>query len=166
MLLPITDSVARICKNSTLDPLTKRPTPNSFEFRKVETWKDSYLSVYWLEYLQPETVGHPTKLATLRRFLLSPGLMAPVARPTKNNALAVVQVAAIHGATLADPSMTTMECQHEPQWSGDPHSGIHPNPTVDQWPTEDDWPAHLAVQQFLFLSMCHWEPGIISEVQR
>ena len=159
-MLPATDHVARSCKNSSLDKRTGRPTPASFEFRLNDgDWHDTYLSVNWLEFLLPQG-DFSAKLAQLRAFLLGDhGL--PVIKPTVNTAFAVIPVADIHAAQLTEGA-TTLECRHAPQGDGDPHSGIYPNPGVDQWPANRDAAAHLAIQQLLFQKTCHVERGILA----
>ena len=78
---------------------------------------------------------------------------------TKTAALAVLPVDVILGAQVVEAA-TTLSCTHEPSGDGDPHSGIHPNPGVDHWPTTGESSAHLALQQFLFMSMAHWEDAL------
>ena len=83
-VLPDTDFVARTCKDSTLDPTTREPTPASFEFRlQGEEWVETYLSVNWMEYLPDGSGGHAEKLARLRAFLLAPPEAVPVLRRRK-----------------------------------------------------------------------------------
>jgi hypothetical protein len=160
-VLPATDHVARTCKKSSLDLQTGRPTPASFEFRlKGGGWQDVYLSVNWLEYLCQEPADLPAKLAKLRAFQLANEHGTPIVKPTTNNVFAVLRIATIQSAQLQDVG-TTLECCHEPNGAIDPHSGIHPIPGVENWPTNSDSPEHLAVQQFLFQSVCHWERGVL-----
>lgn len=159
-MLPATDHVARTCKKSSLDPVTRRPTPASFEFRLKEgKWHDVYLSVNWLEFLSPGNDSLPTKIERLRAFQLGNAQGLQLVKPTVNNAYAVLAAATVQSARLEQVG-TTLECRHEPMAEGDPHSGVYPNPGTDHWPTNGDAPAHLAVQQFLFQSMCYWERGI------
>lgn len=162
MPLPDADHVARTCKASSLDPATRVPTPASFEFRfdDVGGWKETYLSVNWLEYLPPGDGDLPTKLTRLREFLIAAALEAkPVVKPTKQMKFAVLRVAVVHAGTVADFG-TTLEARHEAQFEGDPHSGIHPKPGVESWPENKDAAAHLAVQQYLFERICHWESAV------
>lgn len=160
-VLPQNDHVARTCKKSTLDAGTGKPTPASFEFRaKNGEWQDAYLSVNWLEYLGGNQDDLETKLARLRAFQLEHAETLPLMKPTSNNVFAVVPVERIQSANLADVG-TTLDCRHEPNAEGDPHSGIYPDPGVGGWPTDGSSPEHLAVQQFLFESICHTEKGIL-----
>lgn len=159
-VLPDTDFVARTCRASSLDPTTREPTPASFEFRlKNEEWTETYLSVNWMEFLPDGTGSHAEKLARLRAFLLEPPGGIPGLKPTKKMVFAVVPVASIHAAQLAEVG-TTLCCKHVPWGDGDPHSGVFPSPGVECWPKNADAPAHLAVQQHLLVSMCHHEPAL------
>lgn len=162
MRLPDPDHVARTCKFSTLDPQTRAPTPASFEFRFDEDggWKDTYLSVHWLEHLPPGDGDIPAKLQRLRTYLLEKAAAQQrVLKPTKQMAFAVLRVQSVHEANLMEVG-TTLEARHEPHWDGDPHSGIYPTPGVEAWPMNGDAAAHLAVQQYLFQRMSNWERAI------
>lgn len=121
-------------------------------------WKDTYLSVNWLEFLDPGQSDLPAKIAALRAYLLSDH-GPPVFALKRKGMIAAIPVRAIHEAVLENVG-TMLECRHEPRAQGDPHSGIHPDPGVGHWPAVDDAPAHLAVQQFLFMSMSHWEDAL------
>lgn len=113
-VLPDTDFVARTCRASSLDPTTREPTPASFEFRlKNEEWTETYLSVNWMEFLPDGTGSHAEKLARLRAFLLEPPGGIPGLKPTKRMVFAVVPVASIHAAQLAEVG-TTLCCKHVP----------------------------------------------------
>lgn len=162
MVLPNQDHVARTCKASSIDGPTGRPTPASFAFRQNDGggWKDTYLSVNWLEYLHPEDADLPAKFARLREFLLAPHDFL-VVKPTKTNVLAAIKVSAIQNS-LEGAIATVLECKHEPHGVGDAHSGVYPSPGVHHWPAIGDAPEHLAVQQFLFQSVCHVEAGILT----
>jgi hypothetical protein len=155
--LPVTDHVARTCKASSVDSATGTPTPASFAFRLDEegTWKDTYLSVNWLEYLHPGEDDLPAKIATLRTFLGGDHLF-PVMKPSKNGVLAAIPVSKIHDATIEEIA-TVLECKHVSQGDGDAHSGIYPVPGVENWPAKGDAPEHLAIQLYLFQSVCHTE---------
>lgn len=159
MVLPDQDHIARTCKGSSVDPLTGKPTPASFAFRPSAdgSWKDTYLSVNWLEKIFAGEADLPEKFVKLREFLLAEHDY-PVMPPTKTSVLAAIKVATLHadrGAQVA----TELECRHEPQGDDDPHAGIHPNPGVSFWPTVGDAPQHLAVQLFLYKAVCHSEPA-------
>ena len=161
-MLPSADHVVRTCKAASVDQSTMRPTPAAFEFRlKDGAWNEGYLSVNWLEYLHPQPGDFATKLAKLRAFLSTNEHGLPVLKPSAKSALAVLPIATIQPGRLEDVG-TVLECRHEPHGEGDPHAGIYPNPGVEHWPVNVDEPAHLAVQQFLFQSMCHWEPGVLA----
>lgn len=163
MALPDTDHVARTCKASTLDPSTKQPTPASFEFRlsNVEGW-EIYLSVNWLEYLSGEANDMVAKLERLREYQLRNPSELKLIKPTRGNMYAVLPVAAVQ-SNGAVSNNTALECGHRPGADGDPHSGIFPHPGTHDWTNVPDDPMHLAVQQFLFESVCHKEPGIPPE---
>jgi hypothetical protein len=162
-LLPDTDHVVRTCKKSSLD--AGRPTPASFEFRVVnDEWHDTYLSVNWLEYLHQQTGELVEKLERLRAFQLANEHGLQIVKPTRSNVFAVLPTAVVQSVHLKEVG-TTLECRHEPNGELDPHSGIYPSPGVEHWPANGDAPAHLAVQQFLFQSICHWEPGILPAPQ-
>lgn len=165
MALPNKDHVARTCKGSSIDGPTGRPTPASFAFRPNAdgSWKDTYLSVNWLEYLHPEEADLPAKFAKLREFLAAPHAYQ-VMKGSKTSVLAAIRVSAIHHAPVAAVA-TILECRHEPQGDDDAHSGIHPSPGVEHWPTAGDAPEHLAIQQFLFQSVCHTEAAFLAPVQ-
>jgi hypothetical protein len=161
--LPDSDHVARTCKWGSLDPIARSPTPASFEFRlddKAVTWVDVYLSVNWMEYVQPSEGDLAAKVARLRQFQLANRDSLPLIKPTEKTVYAVVPVEAIHAATLESVG-TTLHCRHEPQGDGDPHSGVHPIPGVEGWPASRDASAHLAIQQFMFQAICHWERGVL-----
>jgi hypothetical protein len=159
--LPDTDHVARTCKSSTLDPDTRDPTPASFEFRLDDDhWKETYLSVNWLEYLQAGEATLKEKVEALRAFQVRNEHDLPVIRPTRKTAFAVVKTSAIHAGRIEDVG-TTLACRHKPNGPFDPHSGILPHPGVAHWPVSSDAAAHLAVKQFLFQAVCHHEPGLI-----
>lgn len=162
-MLPNEDHVARLCKGSSAP--TGMPTPASFAFRPSNDggWKDAYLSVNWLEFLHPEQSDLPTKFAKLREFLGTPHEFA-VMTPTRTSVLAAIKVSAIHDAPV-DAVATILECRYEPRGDGDAHSGIHPSPGVEHWPTAGDAPEHLAIQQFLFQSVCHIEAAILPPAQ-
>lgn len=160
-VLPKQDHVARTCRKSTLDGGTGEPTPASFEFRaKDGQWQDAYLSVNWLEYLGDDLGDLQAKVARLRAFQLEHVGKLSLIKPTASNVFAVVPVERIQSANLADVG-TTLDCRHEPSAERDPHSGIHPTPGVEGWSTDGNSPVQLAVQQFLFESICHTEKGIL-----
>lgn len=117
----------------------------------------------WLEYLHPEEADLPTKFAKLREFLAAPHEYQ-VMKPTKTSVLAAIRVSAIRDAPVAAVP-TILECRHEPQGDGDAHSGIHPSPGVEHWPTVGDAPEHLAIQQYLFQSVCHAEAAFLPPVK-
>ena len=159
MVLPEQDHIARTCKGSSVDQLTGRATPASFVFRLNEagSWKDTYLSVNWLEKLHPIETDLSRKLARLREFLAAPHEF-PVMRTSKTSVLAAIKVATIHAGPVAEIP-TVLQCRYEPRGDGDAHAGIHPSPGVDHWPAVGDAPEHLAIQLFLFQSICHTEPA-------
>jgi hypothetical protein len=161
MTLPDTDHVARTCKASTLDPLTKRPTPASFEFRldDGEGW-EVFLSVNWLECLLAGVNSIEDKVNTLRQFQLKNPLNLDVIKPTRNNMYAVLPVAIVRAEAVVNGT-TALECEHEPEKVGDPHSGVHPQPGSHNWSNVPDDPVHLAVQLYLFESISHAEPGVL-----
>ena len=159
-VLPAGQTVARTCKNSSLDVVTKAPTPTSFEFRFGEQVEPT-LSVNWLEHLYPHEADYGVQLAALRHFLLNPPEGVGVIKPTKNNRLAVLHVDAIRAGDEELSKMVVLECLHQPQAAGDPHSGVRPEPGLEAWPLQKDDPIHLAVQVFLFQNMCHYEPGVL-----
>lgn len=150
--------VARLCKSSTLDPVSREPTAASFEFRLAVDgqWNDTYLSVDALEMLASHGATLNDKLACLRRYQLSDPLKIGLMRPTRQMAYAVLAVRAIRAARLPDVG-TTLDCLEEPRAEGDTHCGIHPQPGVDHWTGRADDPAHLAVKQYLLLNCCHHE---------
>lgn len=157
--LPDADFVARTCRPSSLDPLSGRPTPASFEFRLGKGQWETFLSVNWLEFLHREG-GLAERLTHLRAFLRDPPPGVPVLPPKKSMLLAVIPVRAIHAAALIDVG-TTLTCRHAPDGDGDPHSGVYPNPRTHCWPQNHDAPAHLAVKQHLFMAVCHCEPAVV-----
>lgn len=73
-ILPGTDSVARLCKGSHLDPDTGSPGPGAFMLRENE----SYLSVNWLEYFEQCT--HEERLLEIRRVLANKRTISSTAR--------------------------------------------------------------------------------------
>lgn len=157
--MPISNDqhVVRICNSSAVDKPTRKPTLAAFAFRQSEdgTWKDSYLSVFWLEFLHPGAGTGPEQLAAFRAYANSdPPFGVP--RFSRHGALARLPVGAIHLATK-NTAATTLECVHEPRGARDGHSGLHPIPGVDHWPTIGDAPEHLALQQFLWQAMSDWE---------
>lgn len=163
MALPDTDHVARTCKQSSLDPLTRRPTPASFEFRlDDESGWEVFLSVNWLELLADRADGLPNKLAKLREYQQQNPHGLRIIKPTVSNLYAVLPVASVRsGAIAVSEGMTVLDCEHEPEVDGDPHSGVHPMPGSHDWSDIPDDPVHLAVQLFLFESVCHTEPGVL-----
>jgi hypothetical protein len=161
MALPTTDHVARTCKASTLDPRTKQPTPASFEFRLNDDdgW-EAYLSVNWLELLPCDLDSIEGKVDTLRRYQLQNPHKLDVIKPTRSNMYAVLPVAAVRAEAVVNGT-TALECEHEPEAEGDPHSGVFPQPGTHDWSNVPDDPIHLAVQQYLFESISHAEPGVL-----
>lgn len=159
MVLPDKDHVARTCKASSAP--TGRPTPASFAFRPGDdgNWKDTYLSVNWLERLLPAEADLPAKFVKLREFLAA-SHEYQVMKPTKTSVLAAIKVSAIHTAPV-EAVATVLQCRYEPEGEGDAHSGIHPSPGVEHWPTVGNAPEHLAIQQFLFQAVCHFEPAFL-----
>lgn len=159
-MLPETDHIARTCNASSLGS-SGEPTPASFEFRVRDgQWKDVYLSVNWLELLCPGEADLPAKVDVLRTVQRANEHGWPLIKPTAKKVYAVIPVRAIHSASLEEAA-TTLACRHEPHGDGDPHSGVHPNPGVDHWPATGDGAAQLAVQQYLWSAVCHYEPGML-----
>jgi hypothetical protein len=109
--------------------------------------------------LHPEDAELPAKLVTLREYLAADHDFS-VMKLTKNSVLAALKVSDIHKTPVAAIA-TALTCKHEPEGDGDPHTGIHPSPGVANWPTVGDAPEHLAIQQFLFQSVCHAEAAIL-----
>lgn len=160
MDLDAAQHVARTCKSSSLDPATRSPTPSSFQFRKDSgSWKEGYLSVNWLELLEQSEVGLPEKLKALRAYFLSNPPYSHL-KPSKTAAFAVLNVGTVQAGAMGQ-FPTHLRCQRAAEGEDDPHAGIYPNPGVEAWKADpnDDDPEHLAVQQFLFQSMCHHEPA-------
>jgi hypothetical protein len=160
VVLPDPDFVARLCKQSSLDPVTMAPSPASFEFRfgfQEGAWKEDALSVDWLELLPDGSGSLPQKVDRLRTYLLgNHDFEVKVIKPTSNMRFAVLPVAKIHSAKIEE---TTLECRHDPRGEGDTHAGIYPTPGVDAWPAFKDHAAHLNMQLYLYESICHSEPG-------
>ncbi len=155
MVLPNSDNVARYCKPTTVDK--EKPTTAAFEFRPRGDTLEQHLSVDWLEFLHPQPANTSDQLATLRQFLKTPhGL--PILSMRPSGYFAVLPVARIHVA-VTEIFPTILQCNHEPRngAANDPHACIRPQPGVDRWPKKGSDPAHLAIQQYLFLSMSHWE---------
>jgi len=153
--LPLTDSIARTCRAAQVDG--GRPTPAAFELRYTEAGHEAYVSVNWLEFLHQGAADYQTKLQVLREWLLARP-KGEVIAPSRNGALAVLPVQAVQGMPLAEAN-GSLDCAHEPRHEGDPHSGIRPQPGVETWPRQEDAPGRLAVQQFLFQAVCHYEAG-------
>jgi len=153
--------VARLCKSSTLDPFTRKPTAASFGFRLAANgeWKDVYLSVDGLEILPTHDGEHPEKLVRLRKYQLENPLQVELVRPTHQMAYAVLSVGTIRSANLETVG-TTLDCLEEPRADGDTHCGVHPTPGVNHWTGDQDDPAHLAVKQYLYLNCCHFEQAV------
>lgn len=160
MALPDTDHVARTCKQSSIDPLTKRPTPASFQFRLGdEAGWEVFLSVNWLECLADGAESLQDKVAKLRQYQQRNPHQLAIVKPTVNNMYAVLAVDAVRRGPV--DGTTVLDCEHEPEADGDPHSGVYPKPGSHDWSKVPDDPLHLAVQQFLFESVCHVEPGVL-----
>ena len=154
MTLPETDHIARTCKYSSLDLEEGKPTVASFDFRPFE----KYLSVNWLELLAAPEASLADKVQALRAFSREKHDYPCI--PIKGQgAVAAVAVAAVHKASVGSLP-TTLRCAHEPHAEGDPHSGIHPDPGVERWSEVGD-DERLAVQQYLYKSICHWEPATL-----
>lgn len=150
--------VVRVCNSSAVDPETRKPLPVAFTFRQHEdgSWKETYLSVFWLEHLHPNAQGAQAQLAAFRQYA-NGNPPFPIPKFSKKGALAVLPVGAIHAAS-AEKTGTVLECRHEPRGDGDGHSGIHPSPGVEHWPTTGNAAAHLAVRQYLWEeAMNYWE---------
>jgi len=159
VVLPDSDNVARYCKPSSLDPETRKPNTTAFEFRTLKEGQwEKFLSVDWLEYLHPQPAKCIDQVATLRA-VLKQGIGVKVMEMRPAGVIAVVPVSAIHQAAL-QLMPTVLTCRHEPRIGAvrDPHSGVHPDPGVEQWPQKGSDSAHLAIQQYLFMAMAHWEP--------
>lgn len=156
-MLPDTDYVARICLGSSIDRRTGELTPAAFSFRRRDGhWVDTYLSVQWLEHLLEEG-DLREKLQALRQFMLLNPLQLRLMTLKAGMRFAVLPVRGIHLASSVDPG-TTLSCGHMPEAAGDPHSGVDPDPGVENWGADVRSPAHLAVQQFLWKLVCHEEP--------
>ena len=158
MTLPDSDNVARYCRPSSVDPATNRPNIAAFEFKTYNDGKwESYLSVDWLEFLHAQPAASAAQIATLRDFLKQPhGL--PVLKMRPNGCFAVLPVQKIHAAS-GQLFRTVLQCVHEPRngATNDPHSGVRPDPGVEHWPPPGGDSVHLAIQQYLLLSMSYWE---------
>lgn len=168
MPLPDDHHVIRICdKNSVIDPGSRKPLPVAFTFRQHGdgTWKDTDLSVFWLEYLHPEANSLQEQVAAFREYAKAEHPFS-IPKAGKKGAFAVLPVGAIHAATI-ETCQAVLVCRHAPrdeQEERDGHSGIYPTPGVDLWPTVGDSAAHLAVRQFLWETMSHWEDAVLKKV--
>ena len=153
--------VARLCKFSSLDPTTRRPTVASFEFRLSPQggWGDTYLSVDGMEILPTHDGSHSDKLARLRTYQLANPLAVELLRPTQQMEYAVLSVGTIRAARLVEVG-TTLDCLEQPRATGDTHCGVLPKPGVNHWAGEKDDPAHLAVKQYLYLNYCYCERAV------
>lgn len=110
----------------------------------------------WLELLA-DSAALAEKLQALRTYFANDPQYLHM-KPAKNAVLAVLNVGAIHDG-LSGEFPTRLRCTREQEGDGDPHAGIHPMPGVENWKLgpEEDEPEHLAVQQFLFQTVCHYE---------
>jgi hypothetical protein len=162
-LIPDAHHVARTCRASSLDPVSKLPTPSSFEFRRSDDggWKDQYLSVNWLELLAGEALSLNEKIARLKLYLYSNPPFSHI-KPSSTSVIAAIPVSVIHSAVVGDLP-TKLSCKRAHQGEGDPHSGIHPSPGVEGWlQGEGDGSPEaeeLAVRQFLCESVVFHAPG-------
>lgn len=166
MPLPPEHHVVRTCtKKSQIDRQTNKPQPAAFEFRfKDENWQEAYLSVNWLEFLEPN--GEiPAKIEMLRQFQARNEHALPMMKLEKWQVYAALNVGVVRAGTAEFEGIKVeLECEHEPKEgfeAVDPHSGVVPTPGVATWPTDENAknaPEHLAIQQFLYASMCHFEP--------
>jgi hypothetical protein len=146
-----------MCNSSGVDGPTRKPLPAAFQVRQNEdgSWREAYISVFWLELLHPTAQSPEAQLAAFREYVISPPPFS-MPKPAKTGAYAILPVGAIHAASEA-VSTTSLQCRHEPVGEGDGHCGIHPNPAVVNWPPVADSPANLAVRQFLWQAMSYWE---------
>lgn len=129
--LPATDHVARLCKSTTVDPSTLKPSATAFVLRE----KEPDLSVNWLEFLAAPS--RPDEMSEVRRVyavkLKSVGARARIAVLNVGGTIAYVQ--AEHG--------TLLSARHEPEVPIDPsHAGIF------NLPDKDD-PASLVVGKLI-----------------
>lgn len=162
-LIPDGHHVARTCRASSLDPVSKSPTPSSFEFRRNDDggWRDHYLSVNWLELLADENLSLHEKIKLLKAYLHSDPPFSHI-KPSSSSVIAAIPVSVIHTAAVGELP-TTLSCKRAHQGDQDPHSGIHPAPGVEAWlQGEGDGSPEaeeLAVRQFLCESVVFHASG-------
>jgi hypothetical protein len=133
--------------------------PQAFSPRPGE----SYVSVHWLEYLQPVSTM-ASSFEALRLFMTSSS--HPELKLQKSGRLAAVRVADLQGYRVESRRWSGLFCRHVPRvWNAyrsgqgrlmtdmrfDPHSGLYTVP----W----QGPESLAVQQFLLSKVVHIEPS-------
>jgi len=175
MRLPENNHLVRTCSATKVDE-QKKPTIAAFFFRfDGDNWKDTDLSVHWLDFCQKDEEakggGVEEKLNAFRRVYAEnsakeESLRVPMMQIKKSHVFAVLNVRDIEAETIkceGSEAEINLICQHQPQAGFedvDPHSGITPTPGVDTWPKDADAlnaPEHLAVAQYLLLRVCHDE---------
>ena len=153
-LLPNEHHVIRICSGSHVDG--RRPQPSAFAVKQEidGRFKEPYISIYWAEHIDPNAAMGAAQLTAFRTYAKNPP--APMIKIGKTAMYAILPVAAVHAATV-ELASTLLMCKHEPEAVGDAHSGVHPFPPVEQWPPLPDSPENLAVRQYLWEKMVHFE---------